>query len=610
MDTNTAHPGASDWRTQGGPAAAGPAHSAAPPPQAGAAPADPNFHAHTPHASQGPRPTGFFNSLRYSGWYRSEHRVFGGVCTGIAEHFGWDPILVRGLTVILTLVLSPVAILYALGWILLPAQRDGRIALETLTHGDFEASHLGAAILLLAGLTGTTSFLSATLSSGGLLLLPGAFVLAVLVVVGVALYFAFDGGSRTPVPTPSPPLGGTVPPTQRPAGPVGAMPAHNPNTHPAPAAHGAAPMAGPAHPVPGGPTAPGAPAPGAAAMRGASGVYGAPAMHTMPAVPPVHRGVPGPQAWATAPGPAAPTPVAWVPPRPAIVTPRVVPTSWNLAVTGLVVLLIALTFLGVRLSVDQLNAGMGPLAPFGWNLPGQLILVGGGLCLLVVAVAMLIAAVKDRGAGWLIALSVFGMMLAGSTLLIGAGSLQSPHFVETGGLHDFESAITSRVDADWTDEEIHTAVVTDDLVLDLSTAPSDLDREITIRGAAVDNLRVFTRVSMPVRIVAHTVVDSVTITDSDGVTASRANEVAATPNGATVWHSATWREGRGITVHVWPFVDSLDVTLIGDEEASPAPLTDAPSEPTTPDRTRPGHTDQSQSTRTTSRGDAAQSTGR
>ncbi len=61
--------------------------------------------------------------------YRSrEHKVFGGVCGGIAEHFDIDPVLARFGFVLLTLAahLWGGVLIYILMWIMIPL-REGKM---------------------------------------------------------------------------------------------------------------------------------------------------------------------------------------------------------------------------------------------------------------------------------------------------------------------------------------------------------------------------------------------------------------------------------------------------------------------------------------------------
>jgi phage shock protein C len=53
--------------------------------------------------------------------YRSRsRRLVGGVCGGIAEYFGWDPMLVRLVFVASLLLPGPQVLLYLVAWIVIP----------------------------------------------------------------------------------------------------------------------------------------------------------------------------------------------------------------------------------------------------------------------------------------------------------------------------------------------------------------------------------------------------------------------------------------------------------------------------------------------------------
>lgn len=55
--------------------------------------------------------------------YRSvRDRKIAGVCGGIAEYAGWDPNIVRLLTVLSILLPGPQLILYVIAWIILPEE--------------------------------------------------------------------------------------------------------------------------------------------------------------------------------------------------------------------------------------------------------------------------------------------------------------------------------------------------------------------------------------------------------------------------------------------------------------------------------------------------------
>src|SRR3954465_13322610 len=58
----------------------------------------------------------------------------GGVCAGVATKLGIDPLIVRGIVVVLAVLGAPVIIVYAAAWLLLP-DRTGQIHLQELIRG-------------------------------------------------------------------------------------------------------------------------------------------------------------------------------------------------------------------------------------------------------------------------------------------------------------------------------------------------------------------------------------------------------------------------------------------------------------------------------------------
>ena len=52
----------------------------------------------------------------------SDDRMIGGVCAGIAEHYGWDPTLVRVAFVLITVFSSafPGLLVYLALWLIMP----------------------------------------------------------------------------------------------------------------------------------------------------------------------------------------------------------------------------------------------------------------------------------------------------------------------------------------------------------------------------------------------------------------------------------------------------------------------------------------------------------
>jgi phage shock protein PspC (stress-responsive transcriptional regulator) len=56
--------------------------------------------------------------------YRSTNdRILGGVCGGIAEHYGWDPTLVRLGWIVLSLGGGVGILLYIIAWLIMPVKK-------------------------------------------------------------------------------------------------------------------------------------------------------------------------------------------------------------------------------------------------------------------------------------------------------------------------------------------------------------------------------------------------------------------------------------------------------------------------------------------------------
>lgn len=101
-----------------------------------------------PHpASHPPFGSGFFSWIRDLGISRSEDRWFAGVAGGIAAKAGIDPLIVRGVFVVLALLGGPGVLLYLAGWLLLPGS-DGRIHLEEMLRGRSSAGMTTATIII------------------------------------------------------------------------------------------------------------------------------------------------------------------------------------------------------------------------------------------------------------------------------------------------------------------------------------------------------------------------------------------------------------------------------------------------------------------------------
>ncbi len=61
--------------------------------------------------------------------YRSnEHKILGGVCGGLGEHFDVDPTWIRLGFVLLAILHGVGILLYIIGWIIIPRQKEGEAA--------------------------------------------------------------------------------------------------------------------------------------------------------------------------------------------------------------------------------------------------------------------------------------------------------------------------------------------------------------------------------------------------------------------------------------------------------------------------------------------------
>lgn len=464
-----------------------------------------------------PRPTGFFNSLRYSGWYRGDNRVIGGVCSGISARTGWDLTLVRGLTVVLAVFVAPVLVAYALYWVFLPEQSDGRIHAEELLRGHFDAAQLGALVLVLLGL-GNASVLNGTWGNahGVLWNLVG---IAIVIAAVIGIIAAATSGTRTPPP---------VQPHQAPSAPP--------------------PSAGPQAPG-----RPGAPSPQWTEHPGA---------HTpsAPAAAPLHTQVNG------IPAPAWSAPVARF-------APRRVSTALTLSVTGLVVLLIA----GALFAMYWLQM-QGDAIALHSVVQTQIMLVCGGVCLLIVGIVLAVAATHDRGAGGLVALSVVGVLMAAPAALVGLvvaqdGGSASVDTAVTGtdtyGTDTF----------DWRSNEATSSSGAGTVVLDLTGAPQHTRKTIHVDGN-MGEVRVIMRQDQPVAFDIAGGVGSVSAaywTDDEGeqVSSDWVPQVNAIYDSLDFRNDA-WSTAGGITLDIDSILGNVSIEERAPSSSAPTP-TPSPS---------------------------------
>ncbi len=95
----------------------------------------------------------FFDWIRSQGVRRGPDRWIGGVSSGVAHRFGIDPLIVRGIFIVLALFAGIGVLLYGLAWALLP-EPDGRIHVQEAAAGRWSGGMTGALITTLIGLPG------------------------------------------------------------------------------------------------------------------------------------------------------------------------------------------------------------------------------------------------------------------------------------------------------------------------------------------------------------------------------------------------------------------------------------------------------------------------
>lgn len=100
--------------------------------------------------THGGAPHGFFAWLRKLGIQRQPGWI-GGVASGVASRIGVDPIVVRGILVVLAIFAAPVVLFYGIAWLLLP-DTEGRIHAQRLAQGDPQPALAGVAVFVLFGL--------------------------------------------------------------------------------------------------------------------------------------------------------------------------------------------------------------------------------------------------------------------------------------------------------------------------------------------------------------------------------------------------------------------------------------------------------------------------
>lgn len=129
----------------------------------------------TPWQDAQPKP-GFFDRLRASTWKRVEtNKVAGGVCTGLAEKMGIDPVIVRGIAVVLMLFTGIGMLAYGLAWLLLPEKTTGRTLLEDAKYGQAQPLMAFPILLTVLGFFRIFPEINVVAQPFGIASLAGAF---------------------------------------------------------------------------------------------------------------------------------------------------------------------------------------------------------------------------------------------------------------------------------------------------------------------------------------------------------------------------------------------------------------------------------------------------
>ena len=521
----------------------------------------------------------FFESMRGSGWYRAQPRVIGGVCSGVAARTGWDMSLVRVLTVLAAFFIPVVPLAYALGWLLLPEAQDGRIHLEEALEGRFDIAVVGGIVLGLFSLSSLIPSVGLIFGGAGIgfgsffaLAIIGGLIGLVYLVVASASSSNKRRGPGAPGQYGTPRYGTPQYGTPQYGGQQGASPAGDsaPFGGTTPSASGAGPaspgQASPEHPA--GYPFYGVPADSPSAA-GAPGAQAGP----RPAAARPSQPHPG---WQPPAGP--PKPRQWTP-RPAPThRPRTVSARANLAITGLLVLVAAAVFAGIYM-VDK-----GPAIPFitaasQSQTIARIIVIGGGVCLIIVGLSLAIAALRDRSAGWLTTLSILGLILALPTAAIGT---EATHNAITTIGSTIQNP-TSDQTVDWTVSSVHGSSPLSTVTLDLSGAPAGTTKSITVSWQAWQNLTIKVAEGQPVQIVCQSSIDSLaTNMDNDGWAAPLrdcSDKTATSPS----WGKSSL---GGITVLITQDAELENLTILQTPDSSGTwGSTPAPTPSATPSTT-------------------------
>lgn len=500
---------------------------------------------------QRPPRSNFFDAIRGSGWYRAQERAIGGVCSGIAARQGWDLSLVRIVMVVATFCMPVVAVGYGLAWLLLPEAADGRIHAEETIEGRFDIAVIGGVFMILAGLSSsfTAVGFGGGFGLGWLQLLALAAGITAIVVVLVSATRSASGGPQTGPNRTTPQYGNPQYGAPQYGAPQYGTPQYGTPQYGTPEQQASAAGAS----APFGHSAPGAKDTGATMpqQQNAQGTHAGP----RPAAARPTQPHPG---WT--PPPSVPRPRQWTPRPMPTHRPRTVSSRVNLAITGLLILVAAAVFAGIYM-VDK-----GPAIPFitgetmGQTI-ARIITIGGGVCLIIVGLSLAIAALRDRSAGWLTALSIIGMVIALPTALVGTQASHPTDFL----INTNVGSIGSQTTLDWTVDTVSGGNPTGSTTLDLTGAPVGTTKTITVDWRAWSRLTIQMAEGQPVQIICQSSIDNLS-TNMDG---NGWAEPLDKCSGVTV-SSPAWGKPSlgGITILIADDADLDTLTIVQSPDAS------------------------------------------
>ena len=511
---------------------------------------------------QRPPRNSFFDAVRGSGWYRAQERAIGGVCSGIAARQGWDLSLVRVLVVVAAFCMPVVAIAYGLAWLLLPEAADGRIHAEETLEGRFDIAVIGGVFMILAGLSSSLSAVGIIggLGLGWLQLLVFAAGITAVVVVLVSVTRSTSGGPQTGANRATPQYG-----NPQYGAPQYGAPQYGTPQQQASAAGASAPF---------GHSAPGANDMGATTpqQQNTQGTNAGP----RPAAARPTQPHPG---WT--PPPSAPRPRQWTPRPMPTHRPRTVSSRVNLAITGLLILVAAAVFAGLYW------ADKGLTIPFiTGETPGQtiarVITIGGGVCLIIVGLSLAIAALRDRSAGWLTALSIIGMVIALPTALVGTQASHPTDFL----INTHVGSIGSQTTLDWTVDKVSGGNPTGSTTLDLTGAPVGTTKAITVDWQAWSRLTIQVAEGQPVQIICQSSIDNLSTNMDGNGWAEPLNKCSGVTVSSPAWGKPSL---GGITILIADDADLDTLTIVQSPDASgtwgSTPAAPSPTPSATPSAT-------------------------